>query len=127
MLQPALALGAAFAYHAVLMSSPAPRPPIIKAQHLLAVSDLSVFEITALLDLAASYAEANRNADKRHAILAGATQVNLFFENSTRTQSSFEIAGKRLGCNMCLTQIQHTLQNEACGQLIHVFITFGAR
>ncbi len=100
MLQPALALGAAFAYHAVLMSSPAPRPPIIKAQHLLAVSDLSVFEITALLDLAASYAEANRNADKRHAILAGATQVNLFFENSTRTQSSFEIAGKRLGCDV---------------------------
>src|SRR5476651_1996703 len=82
------------------MSSPAPRPPIIKAQHLLAVSDLSVSEITSLLDLAASYAEANRNADKRHAILTGATQVNLFFEASTRTQSSFEIAGKRLGCDV---------------------------
>ena len=82
------------------MSSSAPRPPIIKAQHLLAVSDLSVDEITALLDLAATYAEVNRNADKRHAILAGAIQVNLFFENSTRTQSSFEIAGKRLGCDV---------------------------
>jgi aspartate carbamoyltransferase catalytic subunit len=67
---------------------------------LLAVSDLSVSEITALLDLAGAYAEVNRNADKRHAILAGATQVNLFFENSTRTQSSFEIAGKRLGCDV---------------------------
>ena len=82
------------------MSQSDPRPPIFKAQHLLAVSDLSVSEITALLDLAATYAEVNRNADKRHVILAGATQVNLFFENSTRTQSSFEIAGKRLGADV---------------------------
>jgi len=81
--------------------SPHPsRPPLIKAQHLLAVSDLSVSEITALLDLASTYAEVNRNADKRHTILNGATQVNLFFENSTRTQSSFEIAGKRLGADV---------------------------
>ncbi len=82
------------------MSKSDTRPPIFKAQHLLAVSDLSVSEITALLDLAGSYAELNRNADKRHTILSGATQVNLFFENSTRTQSSFEIAGKRLGCDV---------------------------
>jgi len=76
------------------------RPPILKAQHLLAVSDLSVHEIPHLLDLADSYVEVNRNAEKRHAILTGATQVNLFFENSTRTQSSFEIAGKRLGADV---------------------------
>jgi len=82
------------------MSRTADRTPLIKTQHLLAVSDLSVSEITALLDLAATYAEVNRNADKRHAILSGATQVNLFFENSTRTQSSFEIAGKRLGADV---------------------------
>ena len=82
------------------MSTSLARPPIFKAQHLLAVSDLSVTEIPALLDLASSYVEVNRNADKRHAILAGATQVNLFFENSTRTQSSFEIAGKRLGADV---------------------------
>jgi aspartate carbamoyltransferase catalytic subunit len=82
------------------MTKTAARPPIFKAQHLLAVSDLSVSEIPALLDLASSYVEVNRNADKRHAILAGATQVNLFFENSTRTQSSFEIAGKRLGADV---------------------------
>ena len=82
------------------MTKTAPRPPIFKAQHLLAVSDLSVTEIPKLLDLADSYVEVNRNADKRHAILAGATQVNLFFENSTRTQSSFEIAGKRLGADV---------------------------
>ena len=82
------------------MSKTATRPPIFKAQHLLAVSDLSVSEISALLDLADSYVEVNRNASKRHAILMGSTQVNLFFENSTRTQSSFEIAGKRLGADV---------------------------
>ena len=82
------------------MSKSDKRPPIFKAQHLLAVSDLSVSEISALLDLADSYVEINRNASKRHAILTGSTQVNLFFENSTRTQSSFEIAGKRLGADV---------------------------
>ncbi len=82
------------------MSQSDTRPPIFKAQHLLAVTDLSVSEIKSLLNLAATYAEVNRNADKRHMILAGATQVNLFFENSTRTQSSFEIAGKRLGADV---------------------------
>ena len=76
------------------------RPPIFKAQHLLAVSDLSISEISALLDLSDSYVEVNRNASKRNAILAGSTQVNMFFENSTRTQSSFEIAGKRLGADV---------------------------
>ena len=82
------------------MSKTATRPSIFKAQHLLAVSDLSISEISALLDLADSYVEVNRNASKRHAILMGSTQVNLFFENSTRTQSSFEIAGKRLGADV---------------------------
>ena len=82
------------------MSKTAARPPIFKAQHLLAVSDLSISEISSLLDLADSYVEVNRNASKRRAILMGSTQVNLFFENSTRTQSSFEIAGKRLGADV---------------------------
>ena len=82
------------------MSKPASRPPIFKAQHLLAVADLSVPEISKLLDLADTYVELNRSAGRRHAILTGATQVNLFFENSTRTQSSFEIAGKRLGADV---------------------------
>jgi aspartate carbamoyltransferase catalytic subunit len=82
------------------MATAPSRQPIFKAQHLLAVSDLSVPEITKLLDLADTYVELNRNAEKRRAILTGATQVNLFFENSTRTQSSFEIAGKRLGADV---------------------------
>ena len=82
------------------MTSLPKRPPFLKSAHLLGVSDLSPIEIPNLLDLADTYVEVNRNANKRHAILSGLTQVNLFFEASTRTQSSFEIAGKRLGADV---------------------------
>ncbi|MDE2446667.1 MAG: aspartate carbamoyltransferase catalytic subunit [Alphaproteobacteria bacterium] len=75
-------------------------PALLKSQHLLGISDLSPLEIPALLDLAETYVEVNRGSEKRHAILTGLTQVNLFFEASTRTQSSFEIAGKRLGADV---------------------------
>ena len=76
------------------------RPPILKSQHLLAIDDISPLEAKALLDLADTYVEVSRQIDKRHAVLQGRTQVNLFFEASTRTQSSFEIAGKRLGADV---------------------------
>jgi aspartate carbamoyltransferase catalytic subunit len=76
------------------------RPIIFKAQHLLAVADLNPLEVTALLDLADSYVVLGRKPDQRSDILKGQTQVNLFFENSTRTQASFEIAGKRLGADV---------------------------
>jgi aspartate carbamoyltransferase catalytic subunit len=81
------------------MTSPR-KPPLLKAPHLLGVAELSPLEITSLLDLADTYVEVNRQIEKRHALLSGRTQVNLFFENSTRTQSSFEIAGKRLGADV---------------------------
>jgi aspartate carbamoyltransferase catalytic subunit len=74
--------------------------PILKSQHLLAVENVSAAEAKALLDLAELYVEVSRQIDKRMSILQGRTQVNLFFENSTRTQSSFEIAGKRLGADV---------------------------
>jgi aspartate carbamoyltransferase catalytic subunit len=82
------------------MTSSAHRPPLFKAQHLLAITDLSHLDITAILDLAQTYAESGRGTPAMKQILAGRTQVNLFFENSTRTQSSFEIAGKRLGADV---------------------------
>jgi aspartate carbamoyltransferase catalytic subunit len=82
------------------MTAPERRPPLIKSQHLLAISDISAEECTRLLDLADSYVEINRQVDKRETRLQGRTQVNLFFEASTRTQSSFEIAGKRLGADV---------------------------
>ena len=78
----------------------AQRQPILKHQHLLAIDDVSPLEAIALLDLADTYVEVSRQIEKRHAVLQGRTQVNLFFENSTRTQSSFEIAGKRLGADV---------------------------
>ena len=82
------------------MSRQQPRVPLIRSQHLLAIGDLSPPEITALLDLALTYVNVNRQAEKSSDILKGQTQVNLFFEASTRTQSSFEIAGKRLGADV---------------------------
>ncbi len=82
------------------MTSRIARPLLFKSPHLLGIRDLSPLEIPALLDLAETYVEVNRAADKRKPVLAGLTQVNLFFEASTRTQSSFEIAGKRLGADV---------------------------
>jgi aspartate carbamoyltransferase catalytic subunit len=65
--------------------------------HLLGIEGLSASEITLLLDRAESYVEQNRQADKRKTLLRGRTIINLFFEASTRTITSFELAGKRLG------------------------------
>ncbi len=66
-------------------------------RHLLGIEGLSPDEITLLLDRSESYVEQNRQADKKKAILNGRTIINLFFEASTRTRTSFELAGKRLG------------------------------
>ncbi len=71
-----------------------------RQKHLLGISGLQAEEIRAVLDLADDYAEQNRSGGPREKVLAGLTQVNMFFENSTRTQASFEIAGKRLGANV---------------------------
>jgi aspartate carbamoyltransferase catalytic subunit len=71
-----------------------------RARHLLGITDLSAAEITTVLDLAERYVELNRRTEKRADALAGLTQINLFFEPSTRTQASFELAGKRLGADV---------------------------
>lgn len=68
--------------------------------HFLGIAALNRPEAESLLDLADSYVEQNRRADKTSDKLHGLTQINLFFEPSTRTQSSFEIAGKRLGMDV---------------------------
>jgi aspartate carbamoyltransferase catalytic subunit len=69
-------------------------------KHLLGIEGLSPHDIRALLDLAETKVNVSRQSDKRQATLQGRTQINLFFEASTRTQSSFEIAGKRLGADV---------------------------
>jgi len=76
------------------------RAPIFPHQHLLGIDVLSPQDISALLDLADKYVELNREIEKKQSLLRGRTQINLFFEASTRTQSSFELAGKRLGADV---------------------------
>ena len=66
-------------------------------RHLLGIEGLSPDQITVLLDRSENYVEQNRQADKKKTLLRGRTVINLFFENSTRTRTSFELAGKRLG------------------------------
>ncbi|MFB2532102.1 aspartate carbamoyltransferase catalytic subunit [Paracoccus sp. p4-l81] len=78
-----------------------------RARHLLGIEHLAPDEIVTVLDLADRYVDLNRRTVKRTDALAGMTQINMFFENSTRTQASFELAGKRLGAdvmNMAVAQ-----------------------
>jgi len=69
-------------------------------RHLLGIEQLRPEEITTILDLAEEYVALNRGDKKRSDVLSGLTQINMFFENSTRTQASFELAGKRLGADV---------------------------
>ena len=69
-------------------------------RHLLGIETLSADEITALLDLADSYVDLNRRPEKKLNRLRGRTLINVFFESSTRTRTSFELAGKRLGADV---------------------------
>jgi aspartate carbamoyltransferase catalytic subunit len=74
-------------------------------RHLLGIEGLNRLDIEDLLNLGDRYVELNRRRVKRADILAGRTLLNLFFENSTRTQSSFEIAGRRLGADVVTMQV----------------------
>ena len=69
-------------------------------RHLLGIEGLAPGEISALLDLSESYVEQSRRDDKKVAVLKGRTVINVFFETSTRTRTSFELAGKRLGADV---------------------------
>jgi aspartate carbamoyltransferase catalytic subunit len=75
-------------------------PPVFAQRHLLGIEHVSREEIVALLDLADEAVTISRQVEKKRATLRGRTQINLFFEASTRTQSSFELAGKRLGADV---------------------------
>ncbi|HET6377533.1 MAG TPA: aspartate carbamoyltransferase catalytic subunit [Methylocella sp.] len=69
-------------------------------RHLLGIEGLSAQHILHLLDLAEASVELSRQIEKKRVTLRGRTLINLFFEPSTRTQSSFELAGKRLGADV---------------------------
>ena len=79
---------------------------------LLGIDGLSVSEITYLLNLSDNYVEQNRQIDKKTSVLRGRTQINLFFESSTRTQSSFELAGKRLGADVMNMPVKTSAVNK---------------
>jgi len=69
-------------------------------RHFISALDLDRVQIGELLDLSDSFVALNRQKAKKLDLLKGRTMMNLFFENSTRTQSSFELAGKRLGADV---------------------------
>ncbi len=71
-----------------------------RQKHLLAIADLDRFEAENLLDRAEKFAPLLDEKIKKLDTLRGRTLINLFFENSTRTQSSFELAGKRMGADV---------------------------
>tara|TARA_R110000751_G_scaffold146094_7_gene249919 strand:- start:156576 stop:157514 length:939 start_codon:yes stop_codon:yes gene_type:complete len=69
-------------------------------RHLLGINGLSELDISFLLDKADLAVKLSRQREKKTNSLRGLTQINLFFESSTRTQASFELAGKRLGADV---------------------------
>jgi aspartate carbamoyltransferase catalytic subunit len=81
------------------MVNPA-KEPTFPHRHLLGIEGLSAQDIGFLLDLAEAAIEVSRQVEKKRSTLRGRTLINLFFEASTRTQSSFELAGKRLGADV---------------------------
>src|SRR3982074_280273 len=81
------------------MVNPA-KEPAFPHRHLLGIEGLSAQDISFLLDLSEEAIEVSRQVEKKRTTLRGRTLINLFFEASTRTQSSFELAGKRLGADV---------------------------
>ena len=72
----------------------------ISQKHLLGIQDLSISDVNCILNEAKQFIKLNKSKNKKLDTLRGKTQINLFFEPSTRTQSSFELAGKRLGADV---------------------------
>ena len=82
------------------MQAKKPTASLSWPRHLIAIEGVSAGAITEILDTAETYVSRNRAVDKKHKILTGRTLINLFFENSTRTRTSFELAGKRLSMDV---------------------------
>jgi aspartate carbamoyltransferase catalytic subunit len=80
-----------------MIGSPNAANAFFPHRHLLGIEALSAAEIERLLDLANSYADLPKNDERARKVLRGRTVINLFFETSTRTSTSFELAAKRLG------------------------------
>ena len=94
-------------------------------RHLLGIEGLTPEDITEILDLSDRYVEVNKRRDKHEDVLRGLTQINLFFENSTRTMASFELAGKRLGADVMNMAVQASSMNKG-ETLIDTAVTLNA-
>ncbi|MBM3592590.1 MAG: aspartate carbamoyltransferase catalytic subunit [Alphaproteobacteria bacterium] len=81
-------------------------------KHLLAIEGLEPPHLADLLDLAESYALLNRSGKTQRDLLKGRTLINLFFEDSTRTRTSFELAGKRLGADVINMSVSTSSVNK---------------
>ena len=77
-------------------------------RHLLDIERLTRSDIETVLERATSYVAQNRSSARKSQTLAGKTVVNLFFEPSTRTRTSFELAAKRLGADVVSIPIEHS-------------------
>ena len=84
------------------------KPIKISQKHLLGIQNLSIKEANMILDEAKNFISLNRSASKKLDLLRGKTQINLFFEPSTRTQSSFDLAGKRLGADVMTMNVTNS-------------------
>ena len=98
---------------------------VLHQRHLLGMEGLSSDEIVGLLDLAEEFVDLNRQIEKKGTSLRGRTQINLFFEASTRTQSSFELAGKRLGADVMNMSVSSSSMRKG-ETLIDTAITLNA-
>lgn len=76
--------------------------------HLLGIRGLDKAAIEHVLKRAELHAKRNRSNDRKQSSLKGATVINLFYEGSTRTRTSFELAGKRLGADVVNVSIEHS-------------------
>lgn len=94
-------------------------------RHLLGIAGLSPEDITTILDRADHYVELNRRRAKHEGVLRGLTQINLFFEASTRTMASFELAGKRLGADVMKMVLQSSSMQKG-ETLIDTALTLNA-
>ena len=94
-------------------------------RHLLGIEGMKPQEIAALLDLGDSYLERYRGGKKIKKVLKNRTQINLFFEESTRTSTSFELAGKRLGADV-INMVTSTSSIKKGETLIDTAMTLNA-
>ena len=76
--------------------------------HLLSIDSLSDAQVALILDEGARWFEYNRQPRRNSKRLDGLTVINAFFENSTRTLLSFEIAAKRLGAQVVVMQVERS-------------------